>query len=316
MTQPPEDRTPSSDESARQPPTGPQSEPPPDAAPTVSWAPPIAEQPTQPPSTGWELPSAPPPPPPTAVAMDTWQLPGYPAARPMLREGYVMGTTGARFVAWLIDGLLVALVPGALAIFVFDWNGLFRQMIDQIKLDQNGHVIPNYGATYSIPMTLDLALVYLIIVGIQFIYFVGFWTSRWQATPGMIGLKLRVVDQTTGSTLTLMQASKRWVAMGYPIGLAVLVPFLQSAASLAQFAVNAFLFLSTVTNDRRQGLHDKFAGSQVIRHVSSGSGATVLGCFVYGIMLIAITFVVAVVMFSVLGPSFIDYARQLPRSTT
>jgi uncharacterized RDD family membrane protein YckC len=233
----------------------------------------------------------------------------------MLHEGYVVGSTGARFVAWLIDSLLVSILPGALALFVFDWTDLFRQMFDQLRFDENGRVIPNFGATYSIPITLDLVLVYLIVIGIQFIYFVGFWTSRWQATPGMVGLKLRAVDAETGSTLTLLQATKRWIGLGYPLGLLVLVPFLQSAASLAQFALNAFLFLSTVTNDRRQGLHDQFAGSQVIRHVSSGSGATVLGCLVYGIMLIAVTIAVAAIFFAVAGPSFFEFARQLPRYT-
>jgi uncharacterized RDD family membrane protein YckC len=231
----------------------------------------------------------------------------------MLQEGYVVASTGARFVAWLIDNLLVSIVPGLLAVSVFDWNELFRQMFDQMRFDENGYLIPNYGATYSIPITLDLVLVYLIVVGLQFIYFVGFWTSRWQGTPGMIGLKLRVVDANTGSTLTLMQASKRWVALGYPLGLMILVPLLQSAASLAEFALNAFLFLSTVTNERRQGLHDKFAGSQVIRHVSSASGATVLGCIVYGIMLIGVMIAFGAVFFAVAGPSLFDFASRMPR---
>lgn len=314
MTQPPDEQPTTPDEPTAQPPTEPPSEPPSDAAPTVSWSPPPAEQPAQPPTTGWELP----PPRPQfapAPATEGWQMPGSDGQQTMLHEGYVVGSTGARFVAWLIDNLLVSILPGLLALFVFDWNDLFRQMFDQFKFDQYGRVIPNYGATYSIPITLDLVLVYLIVVGVQFLYFVGFWTSRWQATPGMIGLKLRVVDADTGSTLSLLQAVKRWIALGYPLGLLILVPFLQSAASLAEFALNAFLFLSTVTNERRQGLHDKFAGSQVIRHVSSGSGATVLGCLVYGIMLIAVTIAVAAIFFAVAGPSFFEFARQLPRYT-
>jgi uncharacterized RDD family membrane protein YckC len=316
MTQPPDERPPSGEQ-----PTPPE-EPASEAAPTVAGTPPgevptppgDPAQPTPPPSTGWELPTSPPPlaPPP---ATEGWQMPGATTQRAMLHEGYVVGSTGARFVAWLIDTLLVSIVPGALTLYVYDWPELFRQIFDQMRFDANGHIIPNYGASYTIPVTLDLVLVSLIVVGLQFIYFVGFWTSRWQATPGMIGLKLRVVDAQTGTTLTLPQAGKRWVALGSPLGLLVLVPVLQSAASLAEFALTLFLFLSTVTNDRRQGLHDRFAGSQVIRHVSSGAGATAIGCIVYGIMLFAVWIAVVAFLIAVAGPSFFEFARELPRYT-
>lgn len=242
-------------------------------------------------------------------------MPGAARQPVMLREGYVAGSTGARFVAWLIDGALATIVPGILFAFVFDWRSFFQQMFDQMQFDAQGRLIPNYAASYSIPITLDLVLVYLIVLGTQFLYFVGFWTSRWQATPGMAGLKLRVVDGGTGSTLTISQAIRRWVAMGYPLGLLLLVAPLQNAGSLAQSAVNLFLFLSTVTNDRRQGLHDRFAGSQVIRHISSGSGATVLGCIVYGIMLFVVWIAVVAVLVAVAGPTFTEFARSLPRYT-
>jgi uncharacterized RDD family membrane protein YckC len=306
---------------------------PPDAAPTVAWSPPPAAEPPAPPasaplapppaaeppsatpppvSTGWEVPSVPPP---IVPRSEGWQTPGATSQPTMVREGYVVGSTGSRFVAWLIDNLLVSIVPVGLALFVVDWSDLFRQMFEQLRFDENGRLIPNYGATYTIPMTLDLVLVYLIIVGIQFIYFVGFWTSRYQATPGMIGLKLRVVDARTGATLTLVQAVKRWIGLGYPLGLLVLVPPLQSVASLAQFALNAFLFLSTVVDPRRQGLHDKFAGSQAIRHVSSGAGATAVGCLVWGIMLIMLWVALVVVLVVVAGPSFFEFAEDLRRST-
>jgi hypothetical protein len=71
-----------------------------------------------------------------------------------------------------------------------------------------------------------------------------------------------------------------------------------------------------VTDRRRQGLHDKFAGSQVIRHISSGSGATALGCFVYGIMLFALWIAAVVAFFAVAGPTFFEYFRTLPRYTS
>ena len=67
----------------------------------------------------------------------------------------------------------------------------------------------------------------------------------------------------------------------------------RSRASL-QFAVALFLFFTAITNDLRQGLHDKFANSLVIRSATSGDGATVVGC----LLLIGIVGVLAIVLSS------------------
>ena len=129
-------------------------------------------------------------------------------------------------------------------------------------------------------VTPELILVTLISVAIQFLYFVGFWTSGARATPGMRGLRMQVVDAATGSGMSLVAATKRFIALGAPLALLILVPALQSAAGIAQFALSLFLFFTAITNDRRQGLHDKWANSLVIRSTTSGDGAVVIGCLV------------------------------------
>jgi uncharacterized RDD family membrane protein YckC len=295
---------------------GPTPPEPPDAEPTPSPpASPIISADAGAPAPGWQVPGAPPPIP-QAAGGGGWEMPASGGTVVIGRPGYVISSLGGRFVAWLIDELLSALVPGILFFYVFDWQTFFRQMIDQMQFDANGNLIPNYGATYTIPFSTDLVLVTLIGLGVQFIYFVGFWTSRWQATPGQIGLKIRVVDATTGGTLSVVQASKRFIALGYPLSLLVVVPVLQSAASLAQFALTVFLFFSTVTNERRQGLHDKFANSLVIRSVTSGSGATIVGCLVYGVMIILIGIVASLAFFSMMSPFFVEMFDRFPRSAT
>ena len=338
MTQPPDDRIP--------PPSEPDAEAPadeptaPENAPTVAWSPPDAAAPqpdaqtptpeppaapgeppaepsspiisadtSTPPAPGWEVPGSPPPLP-ANVSGGGWEIPTD-AATVEQQAGYVVGSVGARVVAWLIDGVLASIVPGAIAFVLLDWNAIMGPLFDQMRFDASGRVIST--GVMTIKVTWDLILVTLITIGVQFLYFVGFWTSRWQATPGMIGLKMRVVDANTGASLTLLQASKRWVAMGWPLSLLITVPVLQNAAGLAQFGLNVFLFFSTVTNDRRQGLHDKFAGSQVIRSVTSGSGATIVGCLVYLVMLIAITVVASLAFFVVAGPELLEFARDMPR---
>jgi uncharacterized RDD family membrane protein YckC len=344
MTQPPDDRVP--------PPSEPETEPAadeslaPENAPTVAWSPsdatPEASEPPPPPEapppspepppapeapqapppspiisadtttqppTGWEVPGAPPPLP-AAVSGGGWQAPT--AVAPVeQRAGYVIAGVGARFVGWLIDGVLSSIVPIALGAILVDWNTLLQSFFDQVQFDASGRPISTGMMTF--PITLDLILITLISVAVQYLYFVGFWTSRWHATPGMIGLKMQVVDANTGGELSLLQASKRWVAMGWPLGLLVLVPVLQSAAGLAQFGLNVFLFLSTVTNDQRQGWHDKVANSLVIRSVTSGDGATFIGCLVYIVMAILLSVVAALAFFVIAGPTFIEWARDLPR---
>ncbi len=80
--------------------------------------------------------------------------------------------------------------------------------------------------------------------------------------------------------MSLVAATKRFIALGAPLALLILVPALQSAAGIAQFALSLFLFFTAITNDRRQGLHDKWANSLVIRSTTSGDGAVVVGCLV------------------------------------
>jgi uncharacterized RDD family membrane protein YckC len=287
----------------------------PEAPPTEEPAPPpspiISAAPTTPPASGWQQPGAPPPLP-AAVAGGGWEMPT--ASAPVAQEGgYVVGGVGARIVAWLIDLVLSFIVPGAIALVILDWNALLRPIFDQIRFDASGRVISSGAIT--IPVTTELILIALITIGAQFLYFVGFWTSSWRATPGMIGLKMKVVDANTGAGLSMVQATKRWIAMGWPLSLLTLVPVLQNAAGLAQFGLNVFLFFSTVTNDRKQGLHDKFAGSQVIRSVTSGNGATVVGCLVYIVMVIAISIVASLAFFTVAGPALMDFIRTVPGYT-
>jgi uncharacterized RDD family membrane protein YckC len=342
MTQPPDDRTPppsdpvepSSDDDA----AAPDREAAAPDAPTVAWTPPggqpstpepessspapeglppspiiSADTSASPPTPGWEIPATPPPPVP-AAAGGGWQVATTPAPT-VGPGGYVVGGAGARFVAWLIDGVLSSIIPGAIFFLIFDWTTFFRNYFDQFHYDASGRLVPNADFSMTFPITLDLVLVLLILVGVQFLYFVGFWTSRWQATPGMIGLKMRVVDANTGAPLTLTQAVKRWFAMGWWLGALVVVPVLGSASSLAEFAVNVFLFLSTVIDDRRRGFHDKFAGSQVIRSVTSGSGATIVGCLVYVILIFLISVIAIIVLLPAMAPVFERLIQEYPGSS-
>lgn len=277
----------------------PTTEPPTPASPIISASPSAASAPgtpdipaaAAPPGSGWQAPAA--------VAVEQ-------------RDGYVIAGVGARFVAWLIDVLLAGVIPLALSLVLVDWNSIISDAIDQARLDPSGRI---NSFTYQIPVTLDYLLLTLIGLGVQFLYFVGFWTSGLRATPGMIGLKMRVVDAGTGSTLSVVQATKRWIALGWPLGLLVLIPALQNSASLIQFAWVIVLFFTTVLNDRKQGLHDRFANSLVVRSVTSGDGATVVGCLVWIALVILLTVIVTSIFLAQALPQLQEFIQEIPQNT-
>lgn len=287
--------------------------PPPIEPPVQPSGPIISATPTAtPPASGWQTPGQPTPPaiPPAPVPGSGWEVPAAPAAGAPAQAGYVIAGPGARIVAWLIDWTLAGIVPGAISLALVDWTGMFRAILEAIERDPTGQTIdPN---AFVVPMTLDVVLAQLIGIGILYLYFVGFWTSRWLATPGMIGLKMRIVDATTGGGISIVQATKRWIAFGFWLPLLGLVPSLQSAAGLIQFGLIIFLFFTTVTNERRQGLHDRWANTLVIRSSTSGDGATFVGCLVWGVLLILLAFIAWTLIFAAAMPVLQDYIDTFP----
>jgi uncharacterized RDD family membrane protein YckC len=354
MTQPPDDLERRPDGSVPDDATTPDDPTAPENQPTVAWTPPdptpLEPSPTDaptpdapPPATPWETPAtqtpptpswetraAPPPAspiisaspsvppdaapgwqqPPPAAPVVAWETPGPSAAAPG-REGFVIGGMGARLVAYFLDSIIVAIVPTILTLFVTDYGSIFQQAIDASRNATPGQI---NRTDIVLTVTPELILVTLIGLAIQFIYFVGFWTSDGHATPGMRGLRMQVVDAATGGTLSLTAATKRFVALGYPLSLLILLPALQSIAGIAEFALSLFLFFTTITNDRRQGLHDKFANSLVIRSVTSGDGATLVGCLLLIVLVVGFGIILSAVALAALGPQIEELMREVGNS--
>ena len=131
----------------------------------------------------------------------------------------------------------------------------------------------------------------------------------------MRGLRMQVVDAATGGTLSLTAATKRFIALGFPLTLLILVPALQSAAGIAQFALQLFLFFTAITNDRRQGLHDKWANSLIIRSTTSGDGATLVGCLLLIVLAVGFGIILSATALVALGPELEELMRDV-RNTT
>lgn len=303
------------DTTAAEPPLEPPAWPAPETAattpppPATPWEAPASAPPASPiisaspsappdPAVGWQQPAA-------AGPVVAWETPGPAGAAPG-REGYVIAGVGARLVAYFLDAIIISIIPTILTLFVIDYGAMFQQAIDARAA--TGAATPT---DFVMTVTPELMLVTLIGLAIQFLYFVGFWTSGGKATPGMRGLRMQVVDAATGSTLSLTAATKRFIALGAPLSLLILVPALQSAAGIAQFALSLFLFFTTITNDRRQGLHDKWANSLVIRSASSGDGATLVGCLLLIVIVVGFGIILSAAALAALGPQLEDLMRQM-----
>jgi uncharacterized RDD family membrane protein YckC len=193
-----------------------------------------------------------------------WEAPST-AVRSSAVEGYQVAGVGSRIVAWLFDVAIIAILSVVIIVVIL-------------------LIAPDAFARDSFAAG---ALSAILTTGLSFLYFVGLWTSGSGATLGMRSVGLRLVDAPGPRPLAIGPAVVRWAAFGYPISLLTLVPVLGSVASWALIGWTIVLLISTAMSDTNQGLHDRFAGSAVLRRIGAGSGWAVIGC----IGLIALSFI-------------------------
>jgi uncharacterized RDD family membrane protein YckC len=103
---------------------------------------------------------------------------------------------------------------------------------------------------------------------IVFAYFFNGWTSR-RATLGMRWLGLQIGNATDGATLTLEQGLRRYVAL---FGPSLVYQFLSPLGAGLAFLLGSFSFvwvlyllIDTARSDTKQGFHDRFATSLVVK---------------------------------------------------
>ena len=108
----------------------------------------------------------------------------------------------------------------------------------------------DYGDAMKSTGFVDILLTWILPV----VAVIWFWVAK-QATPGKMLLSLRVVDAKTGSSLSVGQSLVRYV--GY-------------------FVAGAPLFLGIFWvgfDSKKQGWHDKIAGTVVVRSKNAGTEA-------------------------------------------
>jgi uncharacterized RDD family membrane protein YckC len=188
--------------------------------------------PAPPPSTGW---AAPPPP-----------VQAGPA-------GFVYADVPNRAIAYIIDAILVGIVAGIVGALIGGF-GLATGSFEPGTL--NFRV--NYGG---------LIVSALISAAISAGYFVYTWTSM-RGTVGMKMLGMQIGNAGDGKTLTMDQAVRRWLVIAAPGILSQVVWVVPAIGALiALFAFGWFIYLlwTTYSSPTKQGFHDKFANTMVVK---------------------------------------------------
>jgi uncharacterized RDD family membrane protein YckC len=172
--------------------------------------------------------------------------------------GYAFAGFWRRFWAFLLDGLIVGIPAWIVAVPIF-LNAVPQSTIDTISQGMyavdptTGQLIvdPNASAAYLaainsiIPLTLALSLAFALI---QMLYFAILW-SRLGASFGQQLLGVQVRNERDGTKISFARGCLRYV--GYLVSIWVL-----------------YIGLIWVAFDaRKQGWHDKIAGTLAIRRV-------------------------------------------------
>jgi uncharacterized RDD family membrane protein YckC len=156
---------------------------------------------------------------------------------------------GAQVIDWLITGVLAWLVAWNQSAVVFDSIG--SQFDAALKATEAGRDAS--PITYDQATVKALFIISLAWVLVSLLYNLGFLLWR-AATPGKMVFGLMVRRWVPGEALTVLVVVRRWLGF--------------EAASVLSYIGTLYLLLDVLwplRDARRQALHDKLAGTCVVR---------------------------------------------------
>ena len=175
---------------------------------------------------------------------------GWAAPPPQVKagpEGFVYADVPNRAIAYIIDAIILGIIN--LVVFAV-FAGVGFSVLS--------------GLTYNYVAGLVLAAASLVISGAYFIYT---WTAM-RGTVGMKALGMQIGNANDGKTLTQDQAIRRWIALGAPFGIAqAFNPFPGIGLLIGLVAFGWFIYLlwTTYSSPTKQGFHDTFVNSMVVK---------------------------------------------------
>jgi uncharacterized RDD family membrane protein YckC len=171
-----------------------------------------------------------------------------------------------RIFAYIIDAIIVAIVGAVLGIILFAVLGSptsTRVVPDQTQLFGFRTETSTNFVSYVVFAALGLAL--------SAGYFIYTWTAM-RGTLGMKALGMQIGNAADGSTITMDQAIRRWLALGGIFSLAQTLngfPGIGILIALASLIWVIALLVTTAQSPTKQGLHDQFAGTMVVKAARS-----------------------------------------------
>jgi uncharacterized RDD family membrane protein YckC len=224
-------------------------------------------------------PQAPAPPPPQAPAPPPYQAPPPPTAPPS-------ASPVAAQPAWMQSLTSTAPVAGPAGLFYADIpNRAIAYIIDAIILFVGFLIVGAVvGAVGLRTTTIDFnsptlvsfnPVVGLILAAINLAISVAYFVYTWTAMRGTVGMKalgMQIGNERDGSTLTMDQALRRALVLFGPGAIAQALggwSILGLLISLASFGWFIYLLYTTAVSPTKQGFHDKFVGSMVVKAARS-----------------------------------------------
>lgn len=158
-----------------------------------------------------------------------------PDAGPTPSDAVEHGGFLKRLAAYAVDSLVIA-IPTSI---VLQLIGVQPPATDVVLDAIVGEGTPPAG------LLVELAKVSALLYVVQWPYFAGFEASSWQATPGKRLLGLAVTDEA-GARLSFPRATGRYFG------------------KVLSEVLLALGYLMILVTERKQGLHDKLAGTLVV----------------------------------------------------
>jgi uncharacterized RDD family membrane protein YckC len=230
------------------------------------------------PSGSAEVPAAPPqaPTPPPQAPTPPPQMP--PQASQMPPQASQMPPQPA----WMQNLTSTAPVAGPAGLFYADLpNRIIAYIIDMILIGIVGIVVGAITGSFMPVVSIDFtgihynyfAAIINAVIGaaISAAYFIYTWTNM-RGTVGMKVLGMQIGSEKDGSTLSMDQAIRRWLAVGGWITIVSALnplPLVGLLIALVALGYVIYLLYTTAQSPTKQGFHDKFVGSMVVKAARS-----------------------------------------------
>jgi RDD family protein len=213
--------------------------------------------------------------------------------------GLSFADTASRIVAYVIDIAILGIIGFVIAALL----GL-----GEATTRTSGS---NTFSSYFVSTTNPIVSLIFAVIGAA--YFILSWSGGRRATIGQRLLHLQVGNAFDGLPLSTEQALRRWIGLGSFLGLLAFIRPIAGLASLAQLIWIVVLVITTVRSPTKQGLHDRFANSAVVKPSGEGTSGLAMACLLV-IGLIVVLAIIGIIAAVMMGPAFFDQLSRLGRS--